>query len=185
MVPSLDWFIYAFVRKERCSRRRSRDPGNARRSPRVRGGARRGATPTSRSLQLPRRAHLRAHPAALPEGLPLSMRLLNETHRHLMSGARGAEKAPGEVRTTQNWVGGTRPARPRTFRRRRTCSRRARAFERYVHADDGLPKLVRAGLLHVQFETIHLTSTVTAASGVCSWRCCSSTGSSCRSRSST
>jgi Fic family protein len=85
------------------------------------------------------------------------MRLLNETHQRLMRGVRGAEKLPGEVRRSQNWIGGTRPGNaayvpPPPHLLAEVLS----AFEKYLHAEDNtLPPLVRAGLLHVQFETIH------------------------------
>ena len=89
-------------------------------------------------------------------GLPLSMRLLNEAHRRLMRGVRGTDKQPGQVRRAQNWIGGTRPgnavfvpAPPHVL------GEALSAFETYIHSDDDLPPLVRAGLLHVQFETIH------------------------------
>ena len=73
-----------------------------------------------------------------------------------MHGVRGAEKQPGEVRRSQNWIGGTGPATRRTCRRRRTrFGDVLGGFEKYLHAEDTLPPLVRAGLLHVQFETIH------------------------------
>jgi len=93
---------------------------------------------------------------AHPGGLPLSRRLLNEAHRRLMRGALGADKQPGEVRRTQNWIGGTRPGNavfvpppPHVL------GDLLSDFEKYLHAEDELPPLVRAGLLHVQFETIH------------------------------
>lgn len=91
-----------------------------------------------------------------PTGLPLSMRLLDETHLRLMHGVRGAEKQPGEVRRTQNWLGGTRPGNA-TFvpPPPHALGGALSALEKYIHADDALPPLVRAGLLHVQFETIH------------------------------
>ena len=85
------------------------------------------------------------------------MRLLNETHQRLMRGVRGAEKLPGEVRRSQNWVGGTRPGNavyvpPPPHLLAEVLS----SFEKCLHAEDNtLPPLVRAGILHVQFETIH------------------------------
>jgi len=69
---------------------------------------------------------------------------------------RGSNKQPGQVRTSQNWIGGSRPGNaiyvpppPQLL------NDLLSAFEKYIHADDTLPKLVRVGLLHVQFETIH------------------------------
>jgi Fic family protein len=91
-----------------------------------------------------------------PKGLPLSMRLLNETHQRLMRGVRGAEKLPGEVRRSQNWIGGSRPGNAAYVPPPpHALGEVLGAFEKYLHADDTLPPLVRAGLLHVQFETIH------------------------------
>src|SRR5579872_7226486 len=48
-----------------------------------------------------------------PKGLPLSTRLLCQAHKRLMHGTRGADKQPGEIRTSQNWIGGTRPGNAR------------------------------------------------------------------------
>jgi Fic family protein len=88
--------------------------------------------------------------------LPLSVRLLNAAHSRLMHGVRGADKQPGEVRRTQNWIGGTRPGNAAFVPPPPdTLSELLSDLERYIHADDDLPPLVRAGLLHVQFETIH------------------------------
>ena len=89
-------------------------------------------------------------------GLPLSVRLLNEAHRRLMKNVHGHNKCPGEIRRSQNWIGGTRPGNavyvpppPHIL------STLLDSFEKYIHAKDTLPPLIRAGLLHVQFETIH------------------------------
>jgi Fic family protein len=73
-----------------------------------------------------------------------------------MAGVRVATKQPGEIRRSQNWIGGSRPGNavfvpppPQALPELLT------ALEKYLHADEGLPKLLRAGLAHVQFETIH------------------------------
>ena len=93
----------------------------------------------------------------LGENFPLSNRLIREMHGILLSSGRGAGKAPGEFRRSQNWIGGTRPGNavfvPPPHLAVEDCMA---ALESFLHAeDDGLPTLVRAGLAHVQFETIH------------------------------
>ena len=95
--------------------------------------------------------------ARLRDGFPLSNRLIREIHGVLLSRGRGQRKDPGEFRRSQNWIGGTRPGNasfvPPPHTEVPECMA---ALERFYHAeDDGLPVLVRAGLAHVQFETIH------------------------------
>jgi len=90
-------------------------------------------------------------------GLPLSLRLIREIHAILLRGGRGANRTPGEFRRSQNWVGGTRPGNaafvPAPPERLMEC---LDSFERFLHDEKHkLPVLVEAGLIHVQFETIH------------------------------
>lgn len=90
--------------------------------------------------------------------LPVSVRLIREIHAELMRGVRGGRLQPGELRTSQNWIG---PA---------GCTLNTASFvppphhvvpealgelEKFLHGDDGLPPLVKIALAHVQFETIH------------------------------
>ncbi len=93
----------------------------------------------------------------LKEGFPLSNRLLREIHCVLLSRGRGSDKTPGEFRRSQNWIGGSRPGNaafvPPPLSAVPDCMAE---LERFLHTrDDGLPLLLRAGLAHVQFETIH------------------------------
>lgn len=95
--------------------------------------------------------------ARMRGGFPLSSRLIREIHAVLLSRGRGAEKGPGEFRRSQNWIGGTRPGNalfvpPPPAEVPDAMS----ALERFLNDDDTrLPAVVRAGLAHVQFETIH------------------------------
>jgi Fic family protein len=152
MVPSLDWFRYAFVRKEAVL------------SSQIEG------TQATLIDLLTFEAHDGGEPGVSsdadveevcnyvdaldqarsclgdPNGLPLSMRLLNTTHERLMRGARGADKLPGEVRRSQNWIGGSRPGNavyvpPPPHALGDVLG----DLERYFHASDSLPPLVRAG----------------------------------------
>ncbi|MEI8054995.1 MAG: Fic family protein [bacterium] len=91
----------------------------------------------------------------LKGGFPLSLRLLREIHSVLLSGGRGSGKLPGEFRRSQNWIGGTRPGNalfvPPPVDKLNQCLAN---FENFLHYDS-LPILIKTGLAHVQFETIH------------------------------
>lgn len=90
--------------------------------------------------------------------LPLCNRLIKETHAVLMEGVRGQEKSPGEFRYSQNWIGGqgstlknARYIPPNPEDMKEAIS----DLEKYMNAEDSLDPLVRAALIHYQFETIH------------------------------
>jgi Fic family protein len=89
--------------------------------------------------------------------LPLSNRLLREVHALLMDGVRGGDKAPGEFRRTQNWLGGTRPGNARFVPPPPSEVATAMSdLEEFLHdVPEPTPILVKAALAHVQFETIH------------------------------
>jgi Fic family protein len=93
----------------------------------------------------------------LQEDFPISVRLLKELHAVLLSGGRGSTKHPGELRTSQNWIGGTRPGNA-TFvpPPANEVAGALSALEKFIH-DQGqvTPTLLKAALVHAQFETIH------------------------------
>lgn len=159
MVPSLEWFVYAFVRKEAVI------------SSQIEG--------TQASLTDLFTIEASAPSMAAPDhveeicnyldalnysrgqlkrkgGLPLSTRLMNGAHKRLMTGTRGHQKQPGAVRRSQNWIGGTRPGNasfvpPPPHR----VADLLGDLEKYLNTEDDLPPLMRAGLAHAQFESIH------------------------------
>ena len=88
---------------------------------------------------------------------PISLRFIRELHEKLMTGARFTQHAyPGEFRTSQNWIGGKTPADasfvPPTMP---DMHKSLNDLEKFIHAKDDYPSLVKVGLLHAQFETIH------------------------------
>ena len=89
--------------------------------------------------------------------LPLSLRLIKEAHEKLMNNSRGNNKNPGEFRTSQNWIGGSRPGNaifvPPPAENLMECLDN---FEKFLHDEKTkMPILIRAAIAHVQFETIH------------------------------
>jgi len=159
MVPNIDWFIYGFVRKEAVvtSQIEGYEPTLSdlfsweakadRQEP--------GLDLKEVCNYLDALEYARAE-LANPRGLPISLRLLKQTHKRLMQGVRGAAKQPGHFRTSQNWIGGTRPGKaafvPPPPDMLTDC---LDALEKYIHRGNDVPELVRVGLVHVQFETIH------------------------------
>ncbi|QDU39688.1 Adenosine monophosphate-protein transferase SoFic [Maioricimonas rarisocia] len=158
MVPSPDWFLYGFVRKEAVVSSQIE-----------------GTLATLEEVVAWEATHQSKHPAdveevcnyvdalsfaraelARPRGLPLCTRLLRAVHKRLMQGGRGSERQPGTIRTSQNWIGGTRPGNAQFVPPPPEAVPEAlAALDQWIHSDDPLPPLVRAGLAHVQFETIH------------------------------
>jgi Fic family protein len=90
--------------------------------------------------------------------LPISLRLIKETHSVLLQSGRGSKKTPGEFRTSQNWIGHTGQAMkdaafvPPTVENMNIA---LADMEEYLYEKSGLPPLIKAALLHAQFETIH------------------------------
>ena len=90
--------------------------------------------------------------------IPLSIRMIREIHKQLMVGARSSQFSyPGEFRSSQNWIGGTKPANavfvpppPGDILHRSIAD-----LERFIHDNSKIPPLIKAALLHAQFETIH------------------------------
>jgi len=159
IIPSIEWFIYGFVRKEAVL------------SSQIEGTQASLIDLLSFEAEPERKLerldvlevcnYLEALQFARDQlrksdGLPLSVRLLSEAHLRLLQGVRGAEKHPGEIRRSQNWIGGTRPGNalfvppPPNL-----LDDGLSSFEKYIHSADDLPLLIRIGLLHVQFETLH------------------------------
>jgi len=160
MVPSLDWLLYSFVRKEAVVSSQIEGTQTtlvdllmfeaSGKDDTVGDGDVRQVCNYVDALSYARKQMGRKN------GLPLSIRLLNEAHRRLMKNVPGADKSPGRIRRSQNWIGGTRPGNavyipppPHLL------GDLLGSLEKYIHAKDSLHPLVRAGLLHVQFETIH------------------------------
>ncbi len=93
----------------------------------------------------------------LRQGFPLSARLIREIHGVLLAGGRGSDKTPGEFRTSQNWIGGTRPGNALYVPPPEVeVPRLVGNLENFLHdRPQRTPLLIKAALAHVQFESIH------------------------------
>lgn len=158
MVPSAQWFLYGFVRKEALVSSQIEGTQATFHDVIAFEATRRSERPADveevcnyvEALTYARKQ------LTSPKGLPLCSRLLAQAHARLMRGVRGSEKQPGKIRTSQNWIGGSRPGTARFVPPPpERVPNLLSDLDRWIHADDPLPPLIRAGLAHVQFETIH------------------------------
>ncbi len=160
MIPSLDWFIYAFVRKEALlsseiegTRATLVDVLTWEQTDQPGASSIEDIEEVTNYVAAVNFAFTEMH---APKGTPICTRLFNDCHHILMQGVRGATKQPGELRRSQNWIGGTRPGNavfvPPPPER---VADLLGDLERYIHAEDDLAPLLRIALVHVQFETIH------------------------------
>ena len=159
LVPSVDWLLYSALRKEALltsqiegtqatltdllDEEAGLNPSNTEDVEEV--------TNYLRAFRLVRN-NLRA-----ADGLPISVRLLCDAHRLLLDGARGSGKQPGQLRRSQNWIGGTRPGNavfvPPPAQQ---VGELLAQMERFIHGTKtDLPPLIKMALVHAQFETIH------------------------------
>ena len=157
LLPDRDYFLEMFVRKDASSSSQIE-------------GTQASISDAIEALNIERRNNLPQdvddilhYIEALNYGLerakdfPFSLRFIRELHEKLMTDARNTHNPfPGEFRRTQNWIGGTRPDNAR-FVPPPVCemNQALNDLEKFIHADDEYLPLIKAGLLHAQFETIH------------------------------
>ncbi len=163
LVPSLDWLLYSAIRKEALltSQIEGTQATLTDLFDQEAGLAVSNTDDVAEVSNYLRAYRLVRDNLRAPSGLPISVRLLCDAHRLLLDGARGAGKQPGELRRSQNWIGGTRPGNavfvpPPPGRVPALLAE----LERFIHQKSpklapSLPPLVRVALVHVQFETIH------------------------------
>jgi Fic family protein len=159
LVPSVDWLLYGAVRKEALLT--SQIEGTQATLTDVfdqeAGFAVRNADDVEEVTNYLRAFRHVQSEMRSPTGLPLSVRLLCDAHRLLLDGTRGAGKQPGELRRSQNWIGGTRPGNAAFVPPpAEQVPELLTALEHFIHQTPAtLPPLVRMALVHAQFETIH------------------------------
>jgi Fic family protein len=158
MVPSPEWFLYGFVRKEAVVSSQIEGTQSTLEDVIAYELGRQGGdvAELEEVCNYVDALNFARAELARPKGLPLSARLMCEIHKRLMKGVRGQEKRPGKVRVSQNWIGGTRPGNAKFVPPPADAvPELLAALDKWIHSDDHLPPLVKVGLAHVQFETIH------------------------------
>lgn len=159
LVPSVDWLLYSAIRKEALltSQIEGTQATLADLFDDEAGFAISNTDDVEEVTNYLRAFRLVQDNLRSPKGLPISVRLLCDAHRLLLDGARGAGKQPGELRRSQNWIGGTRPGNavfvpPPADR----IAGLMGDLERFIHdTSSTLPPLIKIALVHAQFETIH------------------------------
>ena len=154
-LPEIDLFLYAYVRKEAVLSSQI-EGTHSTLSDLMRFELDDLQVPVDDVKEVSSYVAAMEHGMARLKNLPLSGRLIREMHDKLMVKGRGSEKEPGEFRRTQNWIGGQRPSKahyvPPPPHEVLPCMG---DLDKFINAEDDMPTLIRAALVHVQFESIH------------------------------
>ena len=160
MVPSVDWLVYGFVRKEAVISSQIEGTQATLIDLLTHEAKDEPEFPEGSDLEevcnyLAALAYARGQ-LGRSRGLPISMRLLNQVHRRLMAGRSGAGARPGQIRQSQNWIGGTRPGNAVFVPPPPEALADALGqLERYIHAKSPVHPLIKTSMFHAQFETIN------------------------------
>ncbi len=160
LVPSVDWLLYSAIRKEALltSQIEGTQATLTDLFDEEAGFAVSNADDVEEVTNYLKAFRLVQDNLRAPDGLPISVRLLCNAHHLLLNGARGCGKQPGELRCSQNWIGGTRPGNAAFVPPPAEHVADLLAdMERFIHtrSPNDLPSLVKIALIHAQFETIH------------------------------
>ncbi|MGD1997794.1 MAG: Fic family protein [Candidatus Dependentiae bacterium] len=158
MLPDLDLFLYVFIRKEAVLSSRIEGTQSSFSDLVLYEGEHEAPVPLDDIVQVSNYVNALHHGIdRLRDGMPLSNRLLREMHELLLHETRGSNQYDGSFRTSQNWIGGTRPGNavyvpPPADEVQRLMGE----LEKFLHTPHQfMPTLLKAGLAHVQFESIH------------------------------
>ncbi|MBC6445311.1 MAG: Fic family protein [Alphaproteobacteria bacterium GM202ARS2] len=158
LLPDPSLFIYMYVRKEAVLSSQIEGTQSSLSDLLLHESNKAPGVPIDDAAEVSNYIHALGYGLKQLKTIPLSLRLIKGVHKKLMYRVRGNNARPGEFRTSQNWIGGTRPSEARFVppppNELGGC---LDAFETFLHDDDKhpLPVLVRAAMAHAQFETIH------------------------------
>jgi cell filamentation protein, protein adenylyltransferase len=157
-LPDVNQFLYTYIRKEALLSSQIEGTESSLSELLLFENAESPGVPTESVLEVSNYVAAMEHGLKrLREGFPLSLRLIREIHGQLLAKGRGSKKQPGEFRTTQNWIGGSRPGNASYVPPPHDLVLDSMgSLEKFLHADPNeVPPLIKAALAHVQFETIH------------------------------
>ena len=157
LLPSQELFLYMYVRKEAVLSSQIEGTQSTLTELLLFESSAQAGEPVDDVREVSNYVDAMMHGLERLRSFPLSLRLIREMHAKLLDSGRGATKDPGAFRRSQNWIGGTRPGNalyvPPPVDRLDQCLADLEAF---MHENaSGLPPLIKAGLIHVQFESIH------------------------------
>jgi Fic family protein len=157
LLPDLQLFLYFYVRKEAVLSSQIEGTQSSLSELLLFENHQLAGTPTDDVVEVSNYvAALEFGLKKLRQNFPISIRLIKEIHGVLLAKGRGENKGPGEFRVSQNWIGGSRPGNAVYVPppREEVIPLMAQ-IETFYHEHKSLPILVKAALIHVQFETIH------------------------------